>query len=227
MPLIPSLRMRGRYHLGLQKEFKVSLGYKVSPCLVRVSATTTASSVTISRKQEGSSVQLLGVWPWVVHFRHLSTAQFGKIFLMIINSVLCAQLSLRCDYVETLCKAYVTSSMKMASLDWQGHWQKIQYGHTDSEKCHQCINHVHSQPHRQMTGYAFFSLKEQPCVFTIFGPPSAYLWTQGPLYVPYCLKKRLIFILCVRIFCLYACALCMCLVPKEDVGFPGTGVTDS
>ena len=107
MPLIPSLRMRGRYHPGLQKEFKVSLGYKVRPCLVGVSAATTASGVTMSRKQEGSSVQLLGAWPWVVYFRHLSTAQFGKTFLMIISSVLCTQQSLRCDYVETLCKACV------------------------------------------------------------------------------------------------------------------------
>lgn len=47
---------------------------------------------------------------------------------------------------------------------------------------HQALNHI--QPPGWVTGYTFFSLKRQPCVFDIPGSSSSCLWAQGPTCLP-------------------------------------------
>lgn len=91
------------------------------------------------------------------------------------------------DYIETLCKVQVTLAIKIDSVDWQAHNKGLEEDPVLSwthryHKGHQALNHI--QPPGWVTGYTFFSLKRQPCVFDIPHSSSGCLWAQGPMCLP-------------------------------------------
>lgn len=91
------------------------------------------------------------------------------------------------DYIKTLCKVQVTLAIKIDSVDWQAdnkgleEYPMLSWTHR-YHKGHPTFNHI--QPPGWVTGYTFFSLKRQPCVFDIPCSSSGCLWAQGPTCLP-------------------------------------------
>lgn len=75
-------------------------------------------------------VQTLRIWP-LVYFRYIKQSTiWWLLFLVIINSTSCIQ------QIKTLCKVYVTSSIKIGFIDWlkkTSSWKGFR-DHTDSTK---------------------------------------------------------------------------------------------
>lgn len=103
---------------------------------------------------------------------------------------MCVQQSLIHYFIETLYKAYMTSSIKICPTDWKHTHNKGLQRVTEIKRKsgkvkytlalelidYQAITYIHSQYSGLKICYAHFSLKKQRFIFNIDGFPISYFW---------------------------------------------------